>query len=85
MAGDFNEIHETGYFETQADKFGLFFSFVSGYDPFKVAEAVIGKVYETFDLPENLKGYPPKASRLEQVRVAEKNVKKLIPLFEVGN
>jgi len=42
-------------------------------------------VYETFDLPEDLKGYPPKASRQEQVRVAQENVKKLIPLFEVGN
>ena len=81
----FDEIFETGYFETQADEFGLFYSFVSGYDPFDVAEEVLEKVYDNFNLPEQLKGYPSKSARQEQVRLASANVKKLIPLFEVGN
>lgn len=85
VAESFDEIFETGYFETQADEFGLFFSFVSGYEPFEVAAEVLEMVYEEFDLPEELKGYPSKTARMEQVELARENVEKLIPLFEVGN
>ena len=81
----FKQVHETGYYETQADEFGLFFSFVSGYDPFKVAEEVIEKVYANFSLPDEMTGYPPKDFRIKQIGIAEANVKKLIPVFEAGN
>ncbi|MEZ5004232.1 MAG: C1 family peptidase [Chitinophagales bacterium] len=81
----FKQVHETGYYETQADEFGLFFSFISGYDPFKVAEEVIEKVYSNFSLPDEMTGYPPKDFRIKQIGIAEENVKKLIPVFEAGN
>lgn len=85
IKGKFKDIYQSGYFETQADEFGLFYSFVAGYQPFKVADAVIAKVYEQFDLPDEMTGYPPKDFRIEQIGLAEQNVQKLIPLFEVGN
>ncbi len=81
----FKQVHETGYYETQADEFGLFFSFVSGYNPFKVAEEVIEKVYANFSLPDEMTGYPPKDFRIKQIEIAESNVRKLIPVFEAGN
>jgi hypothetical protein len=85
IKGRFKDIYQSGYFETQADEFGLFYSFVSGYDPFKVADQVIAKIYDEFDLPEEMDGYPPKDFRIEQIGIAKSNVQKLIPLFEVGN
>jgi hypothetical protein len=85
IKGRFKDIYQSGYFETQADEFGLFYSFVSGYDPFKVAEQVISKIYDQFELPEEMNGYPPKNFRIEQIGIAKRNVQKLIPLFEVGN
>lgn len=85
MGDAFKTVHETGYFETQADEFGLFFSFTSGYKPFEVAEEVITKVYDNFSLPDEMTGYPPKDFRIEQIKLAQKNVENLIPLYEVGN
>ena len=85
MTESFDEIHKTGYFETQADEFGLFYSFISGYNPFDVAEDLIAAVYENFNLPDEMTGYPPKKFRIDQVNLAAENVRKLIPLFEVGN
>ena len=81
----YDTIKHIGYYETEADEFGLFFSYNAGYNTLDIAGDVIDRVYASFSLPDDLPGYPPKSFRKEQAVMAKQKVEKLIPVFEVGN
>ena len=80
----YDTIKHIGYYETQADEFGLFLSYNAGYNTFNVAQKVIDGVYSEYGLPDELPGYPSKDFRKEQAVIARNKVEKLIPVFEVG-
>ncbi len=78
-------IKDMGYYESQADEFGLFVSYTAGYNTLEIGPQVIDRIYEAFSLPEELPGYPPKSFRKDQIEIAKKKVQDLIPVFEAGN
>ena len=85
IMNSFGDINQMGILETEADEFGLFFSYSAGYNTLEIAEQVIDKIYETFNLPDQMVGYPPKDFRKKQAAIARQNVNQLIPVFEIGN
>lgn len=76
---------EAGIYETQADEYGLFYSYAAGYNTFGIAGEVLDKIYEVYDLPNEIPGYPSLDDRKKLAKVAGENVEKLIPIFEAGN
>ncbi len=79
-----NAVAFRSYYESQADDFGLFFSYLAGYETFTIAEKVYNAIYSHFQLPDELPGYPSKEERIAIAEMASARVKELIPIFETG-
>ena len=73
-----------GYYETQADEFGFFYSYVAGYNVGGLANKVYNGIYKAFNLKPELPGYPALDQRIKAAEVAQEEVKNLIPVFETG-
>ncbi|MEZ5004234.1 MAG: hypothetical protein R2730_14480 [Chitinophagales bacterium] len=85
MSDVFFDQKEMGIFETEADEYGLYFSYSAGYNTFDIGHDLIARIYHDFDLPDSMAGYPPKAFRQLQAIRAQESVEQLIPVFEIGN
>ncbi len=64
--------------EAEADYFGLFYGFLAGYETFRLLPKTLDAIYQVYNLPEQLQGYP---SRQERLAVAEEKVRELKPLL----
>jgi tetratricopeptide (TPR) repeat protein len=72
-------------YESQADEFGIFYSFIAGYNTFEIAEKVFTRIYEAYQLPDTIPGYPSLQDRIKIHQLSEEKLNKLIPIFESGN
>jgi tetratricopeptide (TPR) repeat protein len=72
-------------YESQADEFGIFYSFIAGYNTFEIAEKVFKRIYEAYRLPDTIPGYPSLQDRIKIHQLSEEKLNKLIPIFESGN
>lgn len=72
------------YYESQADDFGLFYSYLAGYETFQLAEKVYNAIYSHFELPEQLPGYPSREERIQIAQLASERMQELVPIFESG-
>jgi tetratricopeptide (TPR) repeat protein len=72
-------------YESQADEFGIFYSFLAGYNTFEIAEKVFNRIYEVYQLPDSIPGYPSRQERIKIHKLSEEKIAKLIPVFETGN
>lgn len=71
--------------EIQADIFGGFFGQISGYKTLSFAEDVLKHIYKTYNLSNNIEGYP---SLNERILIVDRNIEKvknLELLFNLGN
>lgn len=50
-------------FETEADNKAIFYSAIAGYDPFKIYEELLDRIYKEYNLPDEIEGYPTKNER----------------------
>ena len=71
--------------ETQADLFGGFFSQISGYNSLQIAEDVLKLIYKSYNLPENIEGYPSLTDRENIVKNNLEELNKLSIIFKLGN
>ncbi|MBL7127791.1 MAG: M48 family metalloprotease [Ignavibacteria bacterium] len=73
--------------ESEADYYGAWYCYMSGFDISKIAVATIEKIYSVFN--ENnvdMKGYPSKDERINIiVQKTVDDLQEYIPVFEVGN
>ena len=46
--------------EAEADYFGTYYAFQAGFDPFDVLPKVLLKIYQEYEFPDQLEGYPAK-------------------------
>ena len=44
--------------ETEADTYAGLYGHIAGYRPLDVAEETLDKIYEAYDIPDSLPGYP---------------------------
>lgn len=75
----------TSIFERQADEQAIFNAHIGGYNVTHIAEQVICKIYEAFELKENLKGYPSLDERKQIIRFSVHKMEALLERFELGN
>ena len=71
--------------EEEADLWGGFFSQVSGYNSLAHAKEAINKIYEAYNLPNEIKGYPSLERRIGIIESNITKANKLAKLFETGN
>ncbi len=70
--------------EKEADNFGLYHSCIAGYKPFNIYNKLINKIYSSYNLPENLKGYPSKSERILIGKDAQEKIARLYTEFNTG-
>tara|TARA_B110000879_G_C11133648_1_gene497147 strand:- start:109 stop:1482 length:1374 start_codon:yes stop_codon:yes gene_type:complete len=71
--------------ESQADLFAGFYGKISGYNTLANAKQTIKAVYEAYQLPKELNGYPSYNERLEIIDSKIDNANDLALIFEIGN
>lgn len=71
--------------EAQADCLGGFMAFSAGYNTYGIMPELLRKLYKTYELPDDLPGYPSLAERLKMVDGAMEQLKNLQIVFETAN
>ena len=71
--------------ESQADLFAGFYGKISGYNTLVNAKQAIKDVYEAYQLPKEIIGYPSYDERLEIIDSKIDNANDLAMIFELGN
>lgn len=71
--------------EQEADLFGAFLTHLAGYQSVKIIPTIFDKIYEGYELSENLKNYPTLSERKQVAQEVCKKVNTLIQLFETAN
>lgn len=72
--------------EREADIFGVFSAYLSGYKTIKILPTLIQKLYEGYGLVEKpLVKYPELGIRKRTAREVRKKVEELVQIFEVAN
>lgn len=70
--------------ETEADYFGGFFGHMAGYDALAAAPGALSRIYTSYQLEEQLPGYPPLAERQALLDRAADRLHGMIPVFDAG-
>lgn len=70
--------------EREADNFGLYHSCIAGYHPFGIYNRLLDKIYTDYALNDKNSDYPTKSERKLICKEAEKKIRDLYPVFEVG-
>lgn len=71
--------------ESQADLYAGFYGQIAGYNTLGFGEIALSKVYSSYGLPKDLKGYPSFSERLEIVNSKKDEANNLATVFELGN
>ena len=71
--------------ESQADFYAGFYGQIAGYNTLNFGEAALTKVYKSYKLPRELKGYPSFDERIEILNSRIKKASDLALMFELGN
>ena len=71
--------------EQNADIQGAFVAYLAGYNCLHVMAEAMDVIYQTYQLKDDLTGYPPKADRIESVELVREQVASLIALFKAAN
>ncbi|OHX68035.1 hypothetical protein [Flammeovirga pacifica] len=79
-----SEIHSQTTLEDEADKFGLFYGAVAGYKTHIIFPKILDKIYDSYKLSDNIKGYPPLNERKKIVQKAISEVEALINIYQMG-
>lgn len=71
--------------EAQADYLGGFMAFSVGYNTYGIMPRLLVKIYEAYDRPNKLPGYPSLEERLKMVEGAMAQLQSLQIVFETAN
>lgn len=70
--------------ESEADYNGFYYGSIAGYKSFDIAPALLKKLYATYKLNPNLKGYPTLEKRIEAATQSKSLVLRRLPVFDAG-
>lgn len=71
--------------ETQADYLGGFLAYSAGFGMFDKSSEIIKQLYTTYNIPENIPGYPTLPERIELAKRTTQKLQSLIEVFEMAN
>jgi tetratricopeptide (TPR) repeat protein len=86
IAADLNKIDKQEQLkkESEADYNGFYFGSIAGYKTFDIAPLLLRKLYSTYKLNTNLRGYPTLDQRVEAATQSKAMVLRRLPVFEAG-
>lgn len=70
--------------ETKADRDGLFYAMIAGYQPLQSFEKILNSIYNNYKLPANLTGYPSLSERKKIISYQTEEVKNLLAVYNAG-
>ena len=70
--------------ETEADQKGLFYAAAAGYNPFDLYPEFITRLYNAYQLPDELEGYPSKQQRIKLAEDADDKAIELYDYYQEG-
>ncbi len=70
--------------ETKADRDGLFYAMIAGYQPLQSFEKVLNKIYKSYELPVTLPGYPSLDERIKMIDYQAEEVTDLQAVYNAG-
>lgn len=70
--------------EKQADYLGAFYAYLAGYQPYPIAEKLINAIYQHYQLPDQLEGYPSRRERIYNILEGFAEAQELIHAFRAG-
>lgn len=70
--------------ETKADRDGLFYAMIAGYQPLQSFEKILNSIYNNYNLPANLPGYPSLSERKKIISYQTEEVKNLQAVYNAG-
>lgn len=79
-----DEKTQTLRYEAEADIRAGFFAQIAGYESLQIAPIFLGAVYKTYNIPEELEGYPSLSQRQEISRQKHAELLELWNIFELG-
>lgn len=71
--------------ETHADLFAALYGYQAGYPVLNVAERALRVLYQEYQLPEDIPGYPSLSQRINIIRVNQEKFASLAVIFQAGN
>lgn len=71
--------------ETEADYLGGFLAYTAGYGMFEKSDEIIKDLYQSYNLKENMAGYPMLTDRVKLSARTTKKLESLIDVFEMAN
>lgn len=71
--------------EEEADFWGLFTSYLAGYNVLEVAPNLLKNIYQHYGFTQNMTGYPPLKVRQQLGNIAIQKLEEYIQLYEAGN
>jgi hypothetical protein len=75
----------TTIFELEADEFSSFYAHIAGYKTTHIGSKVLDSIYNKFNLPHNLKGYPTLEERKTIAKVTGRKMAVLNKIYDVAN
>ena len=73
------------FHEEAADVSGAFLAYLSGYKSLNLIDPLIEKIYNEYDLSDNLSGYPSLEERKRTSIKVKAMIEELIQVYELGN
>jgi len=70
--------------ETEADHKGLFYAAMAGYKPFNIYPELLDRIYKSYNIIDNIEGYPTLNERKAISKQAEERIRKLYDIFQEG-
>jgi len=70
--------------ETQADIYAGFFSHIAGYDALSHAQAFLKEIYNSYDLPDTIAGYPSFDERVEIIETNKQAFEQLKVCYDTA-
>ncbi len=77
--------HEGKHWEESADVQGAFMTYLAGYHSIDILQSLMDRIYDDFNLEDQLKNYPSLDERKETSKKVSKMVVDLIDVFETAN
>lgn len=71
--------------ETEADYLGGFLAYSAGYGVFEQNDEMIGRLYKTYQMPDDIVGYPTLSDRQALNRRSTEQLKQLVEVFDMAN
>ena len=71
--------------EQEADTYGAFMAYLSGYDIINISASMLEKIYEGYNIPDNISKYPSLDERKSVAKNAKNKAIELIRIYEFAN